>query len=499
MTGLAGDFLFLQHQFFLIWGILILWCRFFGKTSWWWTGALGASLWFFSLVGKQKLLVALGFIGLMSWLFGLLIQFTPAGGKRTAYFLLGLGVVAFPMFHFRFLGALVGLINSMIALKFPDFHIPEIPAMTAIGISYATFQGLGYLIDVYLETMPAELHPGYLALYLAFMPKILQGPIERAYSFLPRLRAGTRPAWEDVRLGVILFAWGMFQKVVIADNIRIYSTFVFAFPQPDLGWLFILATYLFAIQIYFDFAGYTDMARGIARTLGFELSPNFHSPYFASSIAEFWRRWHISFSGWLFEYLFRPIQMAFRRWRMANSLGLLVTFFVCGLWHGAAWTFVLWGLLQACLMIAWPWGEALVNRGWNPARGTLGARIRNLLAIILTFHLTCAGWILFRSSSVAGAGAIYLEIGKVLLHPLTLLTIGPELKVLASLQGWSFLWSMLGLALMLHHSWLRSRGWTWEDLSGQRWYIRWSLYYALLLSILFFGNFQNSAFVYFRF
>jgi len=273
----------------------------------------------------------------------------------------------------------------------------------ALGVSYYALQAISYLLDVSAGAVPAETDLARWALHLAFFPKLLQGPIERAEHLLPQLAALRRPSLRDLAAGAQLVLWGLFQKIAVADRIAPLVDAVYGDVRRFDGLPLVVATGLLAFQLYYDFAGYTDMARGIARLFGVELVPNFAAPYRARSIAEFWRRWHISFSSWLLDYVFRPLQLGLRGWRTwGTPLALLVTFLVSGLWHGAAWPFVAWGALHGLFLAA-----SALYRPWKgrAARALRldGSPLRAPIQIAVTFLLVCVAWIPFRARSVADA------------------------------------------------------------------------------------------------
>jgi D-alanyl-lipoteichoic acid acyltransferase DltB (MBOAT superfamily) len=276
-----------------------------------------------------------------------------------------------------------------------------------VGISFYTFQSLSYIIDVYRRHVPAVRRFEDYALFVSYFPQLVAGPIERSSHLLPQLLA-PRTMTRDQRLsGGWLITRGLFKKVVIADNLAVWADSVFAMPSWDNGLVCLVGLYAFALQIYGDFSGYSDMARGVSRLMGIDLMANFRLPYLADSPADFWRRWHISLSTWLRDYLFLPVSYAISRrvdeprvlglradvWIYAG--GIVITMLLGGLWHGAAWTYVAWGLYHGLLLAVY---RAL------PTRRALAARWR-LLRIALMFHLTCAGWLLFRAADLPQAAS----------------------------------------------------------------------------------------------
>jgi len=273
-------------------------------------------------------------------------------------------------------------------------------AIISIGVSFFTFQSISYLTDVYLETEEPEHHFGYYALYLAFFPKLIQGPIERADDLLPQLKKPFTFDYDNTRIGLVTIAWGLFKKVVIADRMGIFVNAVYNDVHSYHGISLLLATYYFAIQLYCDFSGYTDMALGTARIFNINLTQNFNSPYLAESVAEFWRRWHISFSRWIFDYIFRPLQMRWRNWGVwGTSCGLIITFLVSGIWHGASWGYVIWGLLHGTYLAVSIFTRPKLLKLYKYLRIEKTIFLK-LIRIVITFNLICFAWVFFRANSI---------------------------------------------------------------------------------------------------
>jgi alginate O-acetyltransferase complex protein AlgI len=269
-----------------------------------------------------------------------------------------------------------------------------------VGISFYTFQTLSYTIDVYRGRMKAETSLLNFATYVAFFPQLVAGPIERARDLLPQFREPTRLKAEQLHSGFFLICWGLFKKVVVADNVAGIADAAFALEDPN-GWQALLGAYAFAVQIYCDFSGYTDIARGAARCLGFELSLNFNIPYVAQNPSDFWRRWHISLSSWLRDYLYIPLG-GNRKGARRTYINLMLTMLLGGLWHGAAWTFVLWGAYHGLLLAAYRLFTPWVLERLRIPDGAPGFILR-LLNGLFFFQLVCISWILFRATSVKQA------------------------------------------------------------------------------------------------
>ncbi|MBI4718986.1 MAG: MBOAT family protein [Planctomycetes bacterium] len=310
-----------------------------------------------------------------------------------------LGVLGFFKYYDFFAGSCAAALASL--------GVPVRPALLhvvlPVGISFYTFQTMSYTIDVYRGELRACRSPLDFALFVAFFPQLVAGPIVRAADFLPQVSRPRRLDARQVYEGVYLVFWGLFKKVVIADKLAGLVDGVFSGGPGAGGAAVLVAVYAFSVQIYCDFSGYSDIARGCAKTMGFELRLNFNLPYFAATPSEFWQRWHISLSSWLRDYLYIPLG-GNRRGATRTCINLLVTMLLGGLWHGAAWTFVAWGLYHGLLLIAYkhaePWFAARV-RGWP----RWGLMIGRCLAVLVFFHVTCGGWLLFRAEGCAQAAA----------------------------------------------------------------------------------------------
>ncbi len=300
--------------------------------------------------------------------------------------------------------AVLGAIKYLPELLPPGFRGRIHPnLLMTLGVSYFTFQAVSYLVDVYLGVVEPEPDPVRHALAMSFFPKLLQGPIERAGDLFPQFAAPYRFDYGRMRSGLVLMAWGLCKKLAIADRLAPAVNTAYADTAAADPRALVFAAFAYTFQIYYDFSGYTDMARGAARLFGIELSENFNLPYRASSIGDFWRRWHMSFSRWILDYLFRPLQMAWRdRGKAGTAAALLATFAVSGLWHGAAWGFMAWGLFHGlCLAL---------STFWTPVRRNLFRRFRipesaplRLWRVFITFNLVNIAWVFFRSPSIPDA------------------------------------------------------------------------------------------------
>ncbi|HET6408181.1 MAG TPA: MBOAT family O-acyltransferase, partial [Chthoniobacteraceae bacterium] len=282
---------------------------------------------------------------------------------------------------------------------------PLIHIILPVGLSFHTFQSLSYVVEVYHGRQPAERNFLVYATYVMFFPQLVAGPIERPQNLLHQFYERHEFDYDRITSGLKRMAWGFFKKLVIADRLALYVNDVYAAPSQYNGLQLTLATVFFAYQIYCDFSGYSDIAIGSARVLGFRLMENFNNPYWSRSISEFWRRWHISLSTWFRDYVYLPLGgnrvTPLRRYR-----NLLVTFGLSGLWHGAAWTYVIWGLINGVYLICGVVSKAARDR-WIQRMGLQESGVvRSALGIISTFTLVCFAWVIFRAKDMADASYI---------------------------------------------------------------------------------------------
>ena len=349
-----------------------------------------AGSYFFYMQWNAELVWLIFGVTALTWAAGLLVeQLTEQRARRiltgvTAACCMGL------LGYFKYFTFLTESLSALsVWLGGGAFRTWEI--ILPVGVSFYTFQAMSYVLDVGRGRLRAERHFGYYALYVSFFPQLVAGPIERTENLLPQLRAHKNPSREDMRQGVRLLLSGFFRKVVIADFAGTFVERIYSLSAPD-GAAVCIATMLFAIQIYCDFSGYSEIAAGSARFLGVKLMRNFERPYLSGSIREFWRRWHISLTTWFTDYVYIPLGGSRRG--LGRQLGAtLIVFALSGLWHGAAWTFVVWGLMHGAAMCA----EVLIRR--TRARNMIGRGFGR--AAMLAF--VCLTWIFFRSESMTQA------------------------------------------------------------------------------------------------
>ncbi len=450
-----------------------------------WLVLLIASYGFYASFESPSLLLTLALVSLIGYAGGVWLGRAKTNGRSGAILAL--------------------LIVSCLGVLFFTKYLPHFPVIQhygllstiiSIGVSYYTFQAISYLIDVYLDVQEPERHLGYFALYMAFFPKLLQGPIERAHDLLPQLRIPYRFSYNNVRSGLLLFAEGLFCKVVIAERLARYVNSVYDNVHSHTGATLILATYCYAVQIYCDFAGYTDMARGTARLFNIDLTENFNRPYVATSVADFWRRWHISFSRWILDYIFKPLQLKWRSWRtLGTALALLVTFLASGIWHGASWGFVIWGLLHGIYLA----GSVFYRPYQKKIHAALGVDKSGwyrVVQVFCTFNLVSLAWIFFRANNVRDAFYVVTHLAT---RSGWIPTEGIREFLSQQILLGDHVRSSIALLFMLIVLFAGARAWL-GRVQERPALIRWPIYLAMSYAIVMFGVWgAGQQFVYFAF
>lgn len=375
-----------------------------------------------------------------------------------------------------------------------EYSISNLEIILPIGLSFHTFQAMSYTIEVYRNQQKAERHFGIFSLYVLFYPQLVAGPIERPQNMLHQFREQHSFEYERVIHGLLRMAWGFFKKVVIADRAAIIVNQVFAEPTAFSGPALLTGTYLFSIQIFCDFSAYSDIARGSAEVMGFQLMKNFNQPYISKNLSEFWQRWHISLSTWFRDYVYIPLG-GNRRGKFRHILNLMLVFMLSGIWHGASWTFVIWGALHGMFLVF-----GLLTA---PARDSIRLffsrrwldKVFTVLSILFVFHLVSFAWIFFRANTVSDAFIIISKLTSgweklpVIISQLTTLKLGTfELGLVF----------FMILLMEIFHTWLR-KGNVFENLRQRPAWQRWGVYYLICGTIVLFGKFDSQQFIYFQF
>jgi D-alanyl-lipoteichoic acid acyltransferase DltB (MBOAT superfamily) len=365
-----------------------------------------AASYFFYGSWNWKFLVLLFASALVDYTVGLQIARSDRQRTRRAWLLVSIGFNLSVLAYFKYLNFFLASAAALIAALGLPVQTNTLQIILPAGISFFLFQSMSYAIDLYRrETEVIRYLPDYL-LYTSFFPNMLAGPIERPSHLSGQLRAPRMVTPDGVYSGLSLVLWGLFKKVCVADNLAAYVNAVYGNVPLHSGPTLVVATYLFAFQIYCDFSGYSDMAIGMARILGIDLITNFRTPYFSRSIQEFWRRWHISLSTWFRDYVYFPL--GGNRGTAARTFAnTMIVFLVSGLWHGANWTFVVWGGLHGTYLVV---ERALgIRADGAPARSTM----RRVVATIVTFNLVCLAWVFFRANHVSDAWLVLSRMASV--------------------------------------------------------------------------------------
>lgn len=410
----------------------------------------------------------------------------------TLSLVLNLGI----LFFFKYFNFAANVLTRGLQFLGLYMEIPFLNVLLPVGISFYTFQALGYTIDVYRKEIPYEKNFITYALFISFFPQLVAGPIERSKNMLHQLKEYHPFRYENIKQGIPLIVWGLFKKMVIADNLSVLVNLVYNAPHEQGGGMIAVATVAFAFQIYCDFSAYSDIARGSARMLGYQLMENFNGPYFSQSIKEFWRRWHISLSSWFKDYLYFPLGGS-RKGKLRTCVNILIVFFVSGLWHGAALTFVAWGLLNGIYQVFSLVIDPIRKKAMHFCHISEDNPVLKLFRIVCTFGFTCLAWVLFRANSLSDAILIYKKL-------LTGLLTGFQ-GTLTAMENFGIpTLIMVGICILvlILMDWLHTKYQIWQKLN-QVVAARYLLIFLLLAAIFLFGSYGQGYdpqdFVYFQF
>lgn len=390
------------------------------------------------------------------------------------------------LFFFKYFNFFISNFNSLFHIQLKHFDI-----LLPVGISFYTFQALGYIIDVYREDVKAEHNFLKYALFVSFFPQLVAGPIERSQNLLSQINQDIKFDFKKARDGIFLITWGYFLKLVIADRIAIYVDAVYGDIDTFGGFYLILATGLFAIQIYCDFAGYSTIAMGVAQLLGFQLMDNFNAPYLSATVMEFWRRWHISLSSWFKDYLYIPLG-GNRKGKWKKYRNVLIVFLLSGLWHGASWTYVVWGGLNGLYQVA----ESITGIGMQKSKNVL----KKIIGIGMTFICVDFSWIFFRADTMRQALQVIKSI--VCIHNPQVLLSSALFET--GLSKMNFVIMLVALCILLVADICKYNGVCIRTLiQKQNYFIRTVVIVGAILFIFVFGiwgtGYDSAGFIYFQF
>lgn len=436
------------------------------------------SSYYFYMSWNVKYVVLILFTTVVSYVTAILIE---KAEKKKAKLILALAAVVaslsvlFVFKYFNFAFATLVRVCNMISIPLQPFTLQ---LMLPVGISFYTFQTLSYVLDVYYGKVAAEKHFGKYATFISFFPQLVAGPIERTDHLLTQINQKEyKFRYDNASYGLKLMAWGFFKKLVIADNLAVYVDQIFDDVHYYHGFCMVLAILFFTLQIYCDFSGYSDIAIGCARLFDVELMTNFKSPYFSNSIREFWTRWHISLSTWFRDYVYIPLG-GNRVSKFRNCVNVMVTFLVSGLWHGAAFTYVIWGGIHGLLQIM--------------ERLFLG---KKKMPKLIVFLLVAFAWTFFRAQSLSDA--VY-----VLMHMFDGIGQAGYLSSVMDifdLNVFGIVCLLIPIVLLFVYDYVALKVDPIVIISKQKPVIRWVIYYVFVLFILLFASFSAQEFVYFQF
>lgn len=472
-----------------------------------WALLLVASCVFYLAFSVNYLLVLL-IISLLNYLIGIGIVSGDGKIRKSVYFS-GIILNLLILVCFKYWDFL--LVDLQKTARLLHLNYPEnvIRIILPLGLSFFTFSSISYLIDIKRKTIPAEKHIGILASYFLFFPKLMQGPIERAGRVIPQFYQQRSFQYSDSIEGLKLMAWGFFKKLVIADRLATFVNDVYAHPEQSNGLILFIATLFFAFQIYADFSGYTDIAVGAAKILGFDILQNFRRPYLAITVRDFWNRWHISLSQWLRDYLFLPTAyfisgklkkdqyLALKTDKWIYIFAAFVTFIICGIWHGVGWTYVTWGGLFAFYLSFGMLTDKLRKKLNRKSGLTKRGKLFRFIQVITTFLLVLFAWIFFRAASVPQA----LSVIRDLFHGWSFPGIVGAINSLTmhGLNEIEVVVAFVSIAVLVFIDILSEKKEIWVRIAEKPLLLRWGIYYLLIISIIVFGVFENRQFIYLQF
>lgn len=438
-----------------------------------WLFLLAASC-FFYMFFKPEYILILAFTIIIDYYAGIYIAATEDQKRKKRFLILSICANVLILAIFKYYNFINGNITGLAAMMGYDLNIPMMTILLPIGLSFHTFQAMSYTIEVYRGNQKPETHFGIYSLYVMFFPQLVAGPIERPQNMLYQFHEKKYFDADRTISGLKLIAWGLFKKLVIADRLAPMVDQVYNNPEGYYGFNVILATLFFAEQIYCDFSGYSDIAIGSARILGFGLMKNFRNPYLSKSVTEFWSRWHISLSTWFRDYLYIPLggnRVTVPRWMM----NLLVTFLISGLWHGANWTFIIWGGLNGVFIVS----EILMGKAFP------NLKVPPVFKHLSTLVLICFTWLFFRANNVQDAGILLRNMVS-FSQPI----------IFEQLELWVAFLFIIGLETLQYADEKYKAIYRIQHMP----YFARMVAYAIFITVLLnFGIFNNSQFIYFQF
>jgi len=479
--------LFNSLQYLVFFPIVVI--AYFALSPKWRTYLLLAASYYFYMSWKPEYIVLILGSTIVDYFIAIKIHGTDVKKRRKQWLALSLLVNLGVLFLFKYFNFFAESTHEVFAQMNIFYDSPAFEFLLPVGISFYTFQTISYSVDVYRGKLEPERNFPRFALFVSFFPQLVAGPIERATHLLPQFKQKFNFEYERVVSGLRLMLWGFFKKVVIADNIGLLVDQVYNNPGEQNGLTFLIATYFFAFQIYCDFSGYSDIAIGSARIMGFDLMENFKQPYLSTSIREFWSRWHISLSTWFRDYVYIPLGgNRTVKWRWYYNL--MITFLISGFWHGANWTFIIWGAIHGILLIA---GIQVAKFVKTPKK-----RLGIWISRLIVFHLVVLAWVFFRADTVEIAVDILKAIALIYRDVLDYLSGSSVFLGFGEIELVTVAYFGMLIALLYSIDWLLTQE------KAQKYYLnspklRMLTYFILFYWIVLGGYFGKTTFIYFQF
>lgn len=452
---------------------------------------------YFYMSWNPKYLILILTSTVITYISGLSIGKTVNPIRKKFYLILCLFSNLLILFVFKYYNFSVGILMQLFGFFNLEQKIPYLDFLLPVGISFYTFQALSYVLDVYRGVIKPEKHFGIYALFVSFFPQLVAGPIERSENLLPQFKKSFNFDYNRITDGLKLMAWGFFKKVVVADRLAVIVNNVYNDVHNFSGLNLIIATIFFGIQIYCDFSAYSDIAIGAAQIMGYDLMDNFKRPYYSKTVAEFWRRWHISLSTWFKDYVYISLG-GNRVSKYRIFVNLFIVFIISGLWHGASWNFIIWGALHGSYIVMGQLTQPfrlIIHNKWGFEKYS---KIHKYLRIFIVYFLVNFAWIFFRANSFQDA--IYVVTN--------LFTGWDELSTFSDIKGIikqlgvteiRLLYCFISITILEGFHLIQRHGSIRHMLKRKPTIFRWTIYISLILVIIFYGEFGASNFLYFQF
>lgn len=450
-----------------------------------WAYLLIVSLFFYINVKPVYALLLVG-VTLATYACTMLMSLENSESRKECWLIVDILLVLSPLLFFKYFNFINEVISNTLGVMGLQYLLPSISYILPVGISFYTFMAIGYAIDVYNEEIEVEKNLGILGLFISFFPLILSGPIERAGNMLPQYRNFKPVIYDNIIAGLKLMLWGYFMKLVVADRLGIYINAVYNNIDQHNGTTLAFASLLYPFQVYGDLGGYSLIVIGVAKCLGIDVIQNFKRPFFASSMSEFWRRWHISLIKWLTNYIYTPLSFKYRRWGVAGIvIALMITFLISGIWHGAAFTFIIWGLIQGIYLGI----EAITNKkrlAFEKKHNLTHKGLYIAFWCIITYLLFTFSQIFGHASSTSEAveiiSKIVTEHGRIFIDITTLF------------------YSFIGIAMLFIKDWCDEFYPTkFQLFNNENIVVRYVAYVSISVLVLLIGVLDGGQFIYFQF